>query len=61
MRRLDYEMVASFVPKKHQKLMVHIRKMTFRQKRRKMERQLARDGEEEEEVCPRRGASHKPR
>ncbi len=32
-RKFDHEMVASYVPKKHQKLMLHIRKSSERRKR----------------------------
>ena len=35
-RKCGYDMVASFVPEKHKKLVVHIRKMTDRQKKKKL-------------------------
>ena len=41
MRKFDLEMVAGFVPKKHQKLMVHIRKASEKRRRKREE------GEEE--------------
>lgn len=59
-RKLDYEMVASFVPEKHQKLMVHIRRMNDRQKRKKLlerERHL----DDEERLDRRKRKNHKPR
>ena len=35
-RKLDYDTVAGFVPKKHQKLMQHIRRTNERRRRRKV-------------------------
>ena len=59
-RKLDYETVASFVPKKHQKLMVHIRRMNDRQKKKKLlERERYTD--DEERFDQRKRKNHKPR
>ena len=35
-RKCGYDVVASFVPEKHKKLVVHIRKMNERQKKKKL-------------------------
>ena len=35
-RKCGYEVVANFVPEKHKKLIVHIRKMNERQKKKKL-------------------------
>ena len=43
-RRFDYEVVAGFVPKKHQKLMAHIRKTNERQKKNKQKRYESEEG-----------------
>lgn len=42
-RKFDHEMIASFVPKGHQRLMVHIRKTNEKRKRKK---QLSNSGKE---------------
>ena len=58
--KCSYEILASFVPEKNKKLIVHIRKMTERQKRKKLSKMEDKKGVLEEE----RGytkASHKPR
>ena len=60
-RKMDYEVVAGFVPKKHQKLMMHIRKMNDRQKRKKLLKQDRFTSGNEEKLHPKRAKGHKPR
>lgn len=57
-RKFDHEMVASFVPKKHQKLMMHIRKMNERHLRKKRSSmQQRKEGGKDEGVVP--GSKHR--
>jgi len=62
-RRLGHELVASFVPSRHQKLMAHIRKMADRQRRKKLERHRGRFSKEEDDDghARRDRTSYKPR
>lgn len=57
-RKCGYEMVASFVPEKHKKLVVHIRKMNERQKKKKLSK-LEDSTSREDHSHPKR--SSKPR
>ena len=58
-RKFGHEMVASFVPKRHQRLMVHIRKANERRKQRK--NQPGEGGEEQRKGLSGRKRTPAPR
>lgn len=59
-RKMDYSTVANYVPKKHKKLMVHIRRMNSRHKRDKL-LQKERRAEHDERLGQVTRNSYKPR